>query len=92
LADIVPGDSADALYNQVPLSHSGMVITIDLYRMLLSEYRLNSISKATAQARFNRTWFTAATCAPAKGASYERFKRDAAHDRPMILLGGSILW
>jgi hypothetical protein len=88
LADIVQGASADELYNDIELTYHGLVVNIDLYRELLPAYRLNLTGSATPNIRLRRTEFTAATFAPAKAASYDRFQREAAKARQVIILGG----
>jgi hypothetical protein len=88
LAEIVQGASADELYNDIDLAYRGLVINIDLYRELLPAYRLNLAGNASPDIRRRRTQFTAATFAPAKAASYDRFQREAAIARQVIILGG----
>ena len=88
LAGIVQGPSADALYNEIALTYRGLVVNIDLYRELLPAYRLDPSGSATPEIRLRRTRYTAATFAPAKAASFDRFQREAARARQVIILGG----
>jgi hypothetical protein len=88
LAEFVQGVSADELYNAIELTYHGLVVNIDLYRELIPAYRLNLGGSATPAIRLRRTKFTAATFAPAKAASYDRFQREAAKARQVIILGG----
>lgn len=88
LTHIVQSDSADQQYNEIPMTYRGLVINIDLYRELLPSYRLSPDGTATAQRRIDRTRFTAATYGPAKAASFDRFQREAATARRIVLLGG----
>ena len=88
LAQIVQGESADQQYNAIPLTFHGLVINIDLYRELLPSYRLGPEGLATDQQRIDRTRYTAATFGPAKAASFDRFQRETATARRVVLLGG----
>jgi hypothetical protein len=88
LVDIVQKSNADQLYNAIDLTYHGLVIDIDLYRELLPIYRADVKGYYKGFTRGRRAHYKVSTNAPAKAAAEDRFRREAAHARRIIVMAG----